>query len=196
MTESHDSIDASPLGLERGLVSLAEHEPAWRDAATAELVRLEARFVKAGVDGRVLGYEHVGSTAVPGLAAKPILDLLVVIADPGGSALLGPELESMGYTHRPNDEVTDRAFFAKGPTSNRTHYLSVTQWGSDCHREQVTLRDYLRDNPAALERYERRKRQLVAEHADDRAAYTARKTAVIEELLEQADAAGYGIGVR
>ena len=192
----HDETGDRILGLERGVVSLVDHESVWADAAADELERLEARVTTADLDDRVLGYEHVGSTAVPGLPAKPILDLLVVVDDLEVTARLRPVLESMGYEHRPTDDVPDRLFFAKGAASNRTHYLSVTARGSDCHREQVVLRDFLRDNPAALERYERHKRHLATSHADDRATYTTRKSTVIESLLEQAKLAGYELEER
>ncbi|MFP9191077.1 GrpB family protein [Natrialbaceae archaeon A-CW1-1] len=195
MTDHDETVDRL-LGLKPGVVSLVDHESAWADAAAAELDRLESRFAKANVDEQVRGYEHVGSTAVPGLSAKPILDLLVVVDDIEATTVLQPELESMDYERRPNDDVPDRAFFAKGPASNRTHYLSITPVGSDCHREQVVLRDFLRDNPVAAKRYERHKRHLAATHADDRNTYTARKASVIDELLEQAVAAGYELEER
>ncbi|WP_312912566.1 GrpB family protein [Natronosalvus caseinilyticus] len=185
--------DGPPLGLERGTVALASHHPEWLDAAATELERLEAAFERDGDDGRVLGYEHVGSTAVPGLAAKPILDLLVLVADLEAVISLQPALERLQYERRPNGDVPDRVFFAKGPETDRTHYLSVAPWGSDCHREQVVFRDFLQANPSAAEAYETLKRRLAEGHSDERAAYTDRKEPFVEDILERAASAGFGL---
>ncbi|MFC7213191.1 GrpB family protein [Saliphagus sp. GCM10025334] len=188
--------DGPPLGLERGTVALTPHHPGWLDAAAAELERFEAAFERDGVDDRVLGYEHVGSTAVPGLAAKPILDLLVLVADLEGVTSLQPVLERLGYERRPNDGVPDRVFFSKGPETDRTHYLSVAPWGSDCHREQVRFRDFLQANPSTAATYDTLKRQLAERYSDERAAYTDRKEPLVEEILERAATAGYGLEER
>ncbi|UTF55114.1 GrpB family protein [Natronosalvus rutilus] len=188
--------DGPPLGLARGTVALVSHHPGWLDAAVAELERLEQAFERDGVDDRVLGYEHVGSTAVPGLAAKPILDLLVLVADLEAVTSLQPALERLGYERQPNDGVPDRVFFAKGPETDRMHYLSVASWGSDCHREQVVFRDFMCDNPSTAEAYETLKRQLAGHYLDERAAYTDRKEPFVEEILEWAVSAGYDVDER
>ncbi|USZ71749.1 GrpB family protein [Natronosalvus halobius] len=196
MTDSSPSNDGPPLGLERGTVSLVSHHPGWLDAAAAELECLQEAFERNGVGDQILGYEHVGSTAVPGLAAKPILDLLVLVADLEAVSELQPALERLGYERRANDGVPERAFFAKGPKTDRTHYLSVAPWGSDCHREQVVFRDFLQATPSAAEAYETLKRRLVERHSDDRAAYTDRKEPLVGEILERGASSGYDVGER
>lgn len=169
------------VGLERGTVELREYDPAWKRRYEAEVERLVSV-----VGDRLLDFEHVGSTAVEGLAAKPILDLVAVVDDLGDADDLIPVLEAEGYEHRPNDGVPDRLFFAKGPRTNRTHYLSVCERGSDPYREQVAFRDYLRDHPEVAAEYESLKRDLADAHADDRDAYTAGKEAFVERVLERA----------
>lgn len=169
------------VGLERGTVELREYRPEWKRRYEAEVEQLEA---VAG--DRLLDFEHVGSTAVEGLAAKPILDLVAVVDDLDDADDLIPVLEAEGYEHRPNDGVPDRLFFAKGPRTNRTHYLSVCERESECYREQVAFRDYLRDHPEVAAEYESLKRDLAAAHADDRDAYTAGKEAFVERVLERA----------
>jgi GrpB-like predicted nucleotidyltransferase (UPF0157 family) len=169
------------VGLERGTVELELYDPTWREAYETEVERLRGL-----VGGRVRSFEHVGSTAVEGLPAKPVIDLLAVVADLEESDDLVAVLQSNGYEHRPNDDVPDRVFLAKGPRENRTHYLSLVKRGSDCYREQVAFRDYLRDNPTVAETYAARKRELAAESPDDRESYTAGKSAFVERVLEAA----------
>nr|WP_275086303.1 GrpB family protein [Natronorubrum halophilum] len=84
------------------------------------------------------------------------------------------------------DSVPDRHFFAKGPPATRTCYLSITERGSDTHREQLLFRDHLRANPDAAAAYERLKRTLAAQFPDDRQSYTERKSRFVHRILEDA----------
>lgn len=169
------------VGLERGTVELEPHDPAWREAYEAEVDRLESI---AG--DRFLGYEHVGSTAIEGIPAKPVIDLLALVADLETAREVVPTLEDHGYEHRPDGDVSGRVFLAKGPRSNRTHYLSVAEQGSRFHRETVAFREYLRDHPAVADEYAALKRELAAAHPDDRDAYTAAKGEFVERILDRA----------
>lgn len=175
------------MGLERGAVELVDHRPGWRRAYEREVDRLVP-----AVGDEVRTFEHVGSTAVPGLAAKPVVDLLAALEPDAAPADVRPTLEAHGYERRPDDGVAGREFFAKGPHADRTHYLSVTRCGSDVHVSQVAFRDYLRAHPDVAGAYESLKRELAEEYPDDRAAYTAEKGAFVEGVLERALAAGYG----
>lgn len=178
----HPSGDDPGLGLARGTVELVSHDPSWQDAYEREVERLRPRL-----EPHVVGFEHVGSTAVPGLAAKPIVDVLVLVADLGETDEVARVLTDAGYEERPNDAVPDRRFFARGPPSCRTHYLSVTERGSDCHRDQVSFRDALRADPDLAAEYERQKRALAEAHADEREAYTDAKSAFVQSVLDDCD---------
>lgn len=169
------------VGLERGTVELEPHDPAWRDAYEREVERLHEL-----VGNYVVEFQHVGSTAVEGLPAKPVVDLLAVLDEATDITEVVTTLEANGYEHRPNDDVPDRAFLAKGPRSERTHYLSLVDRDGDCYREQVAFRDYLRAHPGVAEAYADLKRELAAEHPDDRSAYTAEKSAFVERVLADA----------
>ena len=169
------------VGLKRGSVTLESHRPEWRQQYEKEVERLESI---AG--DRLSGYEHIGSTAIEGLAAKPIIDLLAVVDDLSDvRATLVPVLENHGYEHRP-DDVRGRLFLAKGPRTSRTHYLSLTERNSDFHAEKLAFRDYLRENPGAAAEYESLKRELAENHPHDRDSYTERKGAFVERILETA----------
>ncbi len=169
------------VGLERTSVELEPHQEGWRREYEMEVERLRS----VGGDD-IREFEHVGSTAIPDIAAKPIIDILAVVEGPSHAARLLPVMEAHGYEYRPNDGVPDRVFLAKGPRTNRTHYLSLTEAGSDCYRESVAFRDYLRNHPAVAAEYDRLKRELADEHGDDRPTYTAKKEPFIQHVLERA----------
>lgn len=169
------------VGVKRGTVELSPYQPEWKRRYEAEVERLQS---VAG--DRLHDFEHVGSTAVEGLAAKPIIDMLAVVEDAADAAALVPVLEERGYEHRPNDGVPDREFLAKGPRANRTHYLSLVERDGDRYREQVAFRDYLRSHSGVAAEYAELKRTLAEEYPDDRSAYTQRKGAFVERVLERA----------
>lgn len=167
------------VGLERGTVELERSHGEWRDAYESEVQRLRE------LTDDVRSFEHVGSTAVPGVPAKPVVDMLAVVDD-GDVEETVATLTANGYERRPNDDVPDRVFLAKGPPEERTHYLSLTGRDSDCYREQVAFRDYLRENPPVADEYAALKRALADEYHDDRAAYTAGKREFVEDVLRNA----------
>jgi GrpB-like predicted nucleotidyltransferase (UPF0157 family) len=170
------------VGLERGTVALSPSQSAWKQRYAEEVARLEAI---AG--GHFHEYEHIGSTAVKGLAAKPIIDLLAVVDDlDEAHATLVPVLEEHGYEYRPNGDVRGRLFFAKGPRSNRTHYLSLTERDSEFYAEKLAFREYLRAHPDVAAEYESLKQELANKHPNDRDAYTEQKGTFIERVLEEA----------
>lgn len=167
------------IGLERGTVTLVPHRTAWTREYELEIDRLESI---AG--DRLHDYEHIGSTAIEGLAAKPVIDLLAVVDDLSAAReSLVPLLEEHGYEHRPGG-VQGRLFVAKGPRSNRTHYLSLTEQDSDFHAETLAFRDHLRENPDVAAEYESLKRELAENHPDDRETYTERKSAFVGRVLD------------
>jgi GrpB-like predicted nucleotidyltransferase (UPF0157 family) len=168
------------LGLERGTVALAERHDAWRRAYRAEAERL-----RGVVGSEVDGFEHVGSTAVPGVPAKPVVDLLALVPDRDAARALVPTLERHGYEHRPGD-VDGRVFLARGPPAARTHYLAVCPADGAYHRRTTTFRDHLRATPGRAAAYATLKRRLAARFPDDRAAYTAAKGPFVERMLAEA----------
>ncbi|MFP9059434.1 GrpB family protein [Natrialbaceae archaeon A-chndr2] len=139
--------------------------------------------LEAAVGDRVLAFEHVGSTAVEGLPAKPIIDILGIVPNLEEADGLVAALESSGYEHRP-DDIEGRHFLAKGPASNRTHYLSLATRESAVVENQLAFRDALRTDPALAQAYADRKRTLTARYPDDRATYTAKKGAFVRAVLK------------
>ncbi len=166
------------LGLPRGTVRVVPSAIAW-----PRLFETEAEALRDALGDRGGPVEHVGSTAVPGLAAKPILDMMVAVPSMESARALVGAVERLGYTHRPNGDAADRVFFAKGPTDRRTHHLSLTTVGSGFWRAHVAFRDRLREDPEFARAYEALKRSLAEAHPEDRGAYTAGKEAFVAAAL-------------
>lgn len=133
-----------------------------------------------------VGLEHVGSTAVPGLAAKPILDLLLMVAAVEPPAPYREPLEGLGYLFVPDPESPDFHFFARPPERPRTHHLHVCAAASEDELRHLALRDFLRANPEEAAAYEAVKRWVAGCHPRDRLAYIDGKSAHIGALENRA----------
>lgn len=130
--------------------------------------------------------EHVGSTAVPGLATKPILDLQLSVA---GLVPREPYLEPLtrlGYLFVENPDFPELLFFGRPAARPRTHHLHVCRAGSDDERRHLAVRDHLRAHPDEAAAYEALKREVVARHPEDRLAYMAGKDAYVQALEARA----------
>ncbi|MBZ5500294.1 MAG: GrpB family protein [Acidobacteriia bacterium] len=143
----------------------------------------KARILEA-LDGLDVAVEHVGSTSVPGLAAKPIIDIMVVVPDPAtGEKTIAP-LTVLGYDYHGELGIPGRFYFAKGRP--RKHHLHMYP---RCHPEIARLllfRDYLRANPDAAHEYAKLKRALAEKFRDDREAYTEAKNDFIRSIEAKA----------
>lgn len=140
--------------------------------------------------------EHVGSTAVPGLAAKPIIDVDVVVPSAELVPTVIAQLEAAGYHHEGDLGITGREGFALPADAVHYHHLYVVVEGNKAHQDHVLLRDHLRANADDRERYAARKRELAHLLRTDRTSYVSGKGALVEELIARArgSAAGDGPG--
>ncbi len=166
------------LGLASGRATVVPYDKSWpalfQDAA-AELRRTLAN--------RVLAIEHVGSTSVPGLVAKPVLDILVGVHDLGRALDLVPDLEMLEYEHRPQEEIPDRHFFRRRMGGLRTHHLSLAEPTSTHYRLTVLFRDLLRADTALAEEYGNLKQALAGRFPNNREAYLEGKTGFVMRVL-------------
>jgi GrpB-like predicted nucleotidyltransferase (UPF0157 family) len=169
----HDRFDPA--------VRIVEYDPAWPARAAEELRRLEQALGPAAVR-----LEHVGSTAVPGLAAKPILDLQLSVAAIEPRAPYAEPLERLGYLFVPAPESPDCHFFAKPPERPRTYHLHVGEAGSRHERRHLAVRDFLRAHDDEAARYAALKRDVAARHPQDRLAYIAGKDSYVAALEARA----------
>ncbi|MFC6990381.1 GrpB family protein [Haladaptatus sp. GCM10025707] len=167
------------LGLQSGTVELCEHDPAWHEAFS-----ITARELRSLIGDRIERIEHVGSTAIPGIPAKPILDVLVVVSDVARAEELIPKLQSLGYEYDADDPLEKRLFFTRGPDSGRTHHLAVVEEGTERFEDYVAFRDALLANPELAEAYAALKRELAEQYADDRETYTNEKAEFVQSVLD------------
>lgn len=136
---------------------------------------------------------HLGSTAVPGLAAKPIIDMIVVIADEADLAETIRRLATVGYRFEGDLGVAGRYAFDYPPGTAR-HHLYVCALGNPAIERQVAFRDYLRRHPDDAAAYEALKRASAIRFRDDRSAYTHSKREWVEQALEKARRESHGAG--
>ncbi|WP_420181901.1 GrpB family protein [Haloarcula sp. KBTZ06] len=169
------------IGLERGTVELVPYQEGWKTSYEEEVERL-----KTIAGERLLDFEHIGSTAIEGLPAKPIIDILAVVESLEEARDLVPVLEQNGYEHRPDEDVYGRLFFAKGPRTNRTNYLSLVECDSDFYHEKIAFREHLREHPEVAEQYASLKRALAEKYPKRRERYTAEKGDFIRDVLGSA----------
>ncbi len=170
------------LGLKRGTVEVVNYDPHWPRQFEDEKRRLLAVF-----GDRPLALEHVGSTSVPGLASKPIIDMIGAVASFDQLDYFTQQLQKLGYEYIPERMFADRKFFPKGPANNRTHHLNlVTQGDPQQWCDILLFRDYLRQNDATRDAYMRLKQDLARRYSNDRAAYTLAKNSFIQQVLRNA----------
>jgi len=162
-------------------VRIVDPDPAWPALAATELAR-----IGGAVGAMAVRLEHVGSTAVPGLAAKPIVDLLLSVDALRPLERYRAPLERLGYLFVPAPESPDRHFFAKPPERPRRFHLHVCSAGGREELRHLAVRDYLRGHAAEASRYAALKRELVAAHPEDRLAYIAGKEAHMASLEARA----------
>jgi len=160
-------------------VELAPYDPAWPQGFAAERKTLSERFGLAPD-----AVQHVGSTAVPGLAAKPIIDVMVGVPRLAVDPELIDGLKALGYEYFGEFGIPGRHFFRKGHP--RTHHLHWVEQGGDFWSKQVLFRDYLLAHPDTVAGYERLKRELAQRFRADRAGYTRSKSAFVEDILVKA----------
>jgi GrpB-like predicted nucleotidyltransferase (UPF0157 family) len=166
------------LGLESGRVRVVPYHDAWPVLYAAEIARMAPVLAAAGVS---LVLEHTGSTAVPGLAAKPIIDILAGLpAEEGRSAAI-VALRAAGYVHRGEQEIPGRDFFRRGEP--RQYHLHLTRVDSAFWHDHRTFRDWLRTHPDTTAEYMALKRMLAERYPADREAYIAGKTTFVKDVL-------------
>lgn len=167
------------LGLKRGTVNVVAYQSAW-----AEAFEKEKRQLRDVLGDNITNIEHVGSTSVPGLAAKPVIDMIAVVDNLSVYSQLIEPLTILGYEFMPERVFTDRIFFPKGSRENRTHHLSLVVKNSNQWQKTIIFRDYLRNNLSVQNQYQNLKIELAAKYPNDRASYTKAKSQFIECLLK------------
>ncbi|MBN1260483.1 MAG: GrpB family protein [Anaerolineae bacterium] len=163
-------------GLLHDEIIVAPYDPAWPQRFEVERAR-----VAQALGDLALEIHHVGSTAAPGLAAKPIIDILVVVRHLDDAPACAPALARLGYRFIDHPDNVDRRYFRKGHP--RTHHLHIVAQGTAAHRDTLAFRDALRADPDLRDAYARLKVALGEQYRHDRSAYTAHKTDFVRKVL-------------
>lgn len=166
-------------------VEIVDYDPRW-----PALFEQEAGRLRATLDpSLIMGLEHFGSTAVPKLSAKPIIDILIAVRSLAEAKTCFVErLRHLDYVWWAENPKQDRLFFVKGMPPfgpRRSHHLHVTEMDGEMW-QRLAFRDYLRAHPEEAGTYAQLKRRLAAEHPADREAYTGAKAAYIESVMRKA----------
>jgi GrpB-like predicted nucleotidyltransferase (UPF0157 family) len=165
-------------------VTIVDYNPAWPVMFEEEKAHL---LNAAGI--WIEDIQHVGSTAVPGLAAKPIIDIMIAIYSLSDVQKCVAPIESLGYDYTGEHGLPERHFFRKPPPDSwvgRTHHIHMVLKDSNQWTNQIHFRDYLRSHPEARRDYENLKRELARQFSADRFAYTDAKQEFIFAILRKA----------
>jgi GrpB-like predicted nucleotidyltransferase (UPF0157 family) len=168
-----------PLGLESGTVRLVPYNSAWPTLFIEERDRLDQYFADASLRATI---EHTGSTAIPALAAKPILDILVGYPKGSSVAEYIDVLVRAGYAHRGEQGIPGREFFRRGDP--RAYHIHLAAVGSTFWHDHLTFRDRLRADDSLRDAYAALKRDLAARFPRDRESYIEAKTSFVKAVLE------------
>lgn len=160
-------------------ITLEDYDPRWPHQFEA----LRSRIAPA-LGPLAAAIEHIGSTSVPGLAAKPIIDLDILLRSHAGLADVIKTLASLGYQYLGDQGVRGREAF-RSPASDFPHHLYVCLPDSEEYRRHLAFRNHLRTHPQEASAYANLKRTLAQLHAADRESYTLAKTEFIEEILNR-----------
>lgn len=171
------------------MIEIVSYDCAWPSWFEAEASR-----IRGAIGDHALRIEHVGSTAIPGLDAKPVIDIQISVAALGLPRVYSEPLARIGYCHIPLG-VFDSVypFFQKPAEWPSTHHIHLCVSGSKQERQHLAFRDYLRAHPAVAAEYVALKRGLAAAHdgltLESRERYSLSKTRFVEAVLERAQAA-------
>ena len=158
-------------------VALAPYDPNWADQFQAE-----KRALEAALGDRVVAVHHIGSTAIPGLAAKPVIDILLVVRQLADYTACIAPLQNIGYAFIDYPQNVDRKFFRKGQP--RTHHLHIVAQDNAELRDHLIFRDALRANPELRDEYTALKYDLANRFKTDRAHYSDSKTQFVRHVIE------------
>jgi GrpB-like predicted nucleotidyltransferase (UPF0157 family) len=163
-------------------IQLHAYDASWPQAFLLERDRLLSLFPQQFID-----IQHIGSTAVPGLLAKPIIDILAGVESMAVARALAEPLCLCGYTTSAefNATLSERQWFMRWADGHRTHHLHIVVFGAELWNKHLGFRDALRARPELASRYALLKSQLAAQHTHDREVYTQAKGAFVQSVLSQ-----------
>ena len=174
-------VNGGFMGLEVGKVKLEKYQNDWKEEFKKEKNNLAKIFGEVALE-----IEHVGSTAIPGLSAKPIIDIALAL-----NSLEDFDEFKYYYDNHEDYSIKDtreigEILLRKGSESNRTHFIHIVKKDSDRYKNMILFRDYLINNLEELKAYEDLKKELAIKFKDDRKSYTASKNEFITDIINKA----------
>ncbi|SFK53951.1 GrpB domain, predicted nucleotidyltransferase, UPF0157 family [Halobacillus dabanensis] len=161
-------------------VELYPYDPDWQLR-----FKKEKEIITRTLDPSPLPMEHIGSTSIPGMVAKPIIDILLGVDDLTDFSRLIPSLSRAGYEYIPKPELKTRRFFRKGAPGRGICHLHLCEWNGEEWNEKVFFRDYLRLNPEEASEYTALKKQLAKDYKHQRSLYTEMKGPFILSIIKK-----------
>ncbi|MBS4537713.1 GrpB family protein [Clostridium sp. D2Q-11] len=169
------------IGLPRGKVKLSPYSKEWSilfEKEKDELIKSIGKFI--------IDIQHVGSTSIPHMDSKPIIDIVIGIKELKDGLQCMKPLEKLGYHYKGHMGKSNRLFFAKGNEDNRTHHVNIVEYGDKNWTNLILFRDYLIKHQDFKHEYEVLKKRLAREYGDDRNTYTCKKEDFILNTIELA----------
>jgi GrpB-like predicted nucleotidyltransferase (UPF0157 family) len=181
-----DYLVDSPSVLKKDHVNLESYNAEWPLMAKTEIEKIKSVFPKR----TIVDIQHVGSTAIVGLSAKPILDIQIAVSSLDSMKFIAvPILQKLGYEYWASNPDPRSMFFVKGMPpygEKRTHHVHLFEQNSEHWQNKLIFRDYLRSHPDVAKEYEQLKIKLAQEYPHDREQYTHAKLDFVNQVLEHA----------
>jgi GrpB-like predicted nucleotidyltransferase (UPF0157 family) len=169
------------LGTTAGNIEIVPYSTEW-----PELFELEAKRIMAACEGIITVIEHIGSTAIPGMAAKPILDIMPGLESyQDGWKTIGP-LKQLGYEYFGENGIPGRLYFGFRSEQRSVIHVHIFEIGTENWRRHLIFRDYLRNNPAIAAQYAELKKELAIRFRNERGEYTNGKSEFINSVVQKA----------
>lgn len=172
-------------------VVVLPHDPRW-----SEEFRREAGRLRAILGDLVVGVEHIGSTAIRGASAKPIVDVLLIVRHIEAMDAHNARMRAEGYVPRGEQGIPGRRFFVRGTLELRTHHVHAYQCDSPEIHRHLAFRDYMNAHPDEVSAYSRLKEELALRYPEDARAYSAGKERFVREAEARAIAWWAGLAAR
>ncbi|MBR3046758.1 MAG: GrpB family protein [Enterococcus sp.] len=169
------------IGLQRGTVIVEDHKTEWEEDAKQTIESLRKILQSVAID-----IQHVGSTAIKNICAKPIIDIAVGVLNLDEMLSLNDVLEENGFIFR-GQVIPDELLYVCGENDFRTHHIHITVYDSEEWNNYLNMRDYLNCHEEDAHAYSELKKRLAEQYPDDRGTYTSMKSEMITEILYKAN---------
>ncbi len=170
------------IGLKRGTVKLKKHNFGWK-----KLYEKEKETLLKKIPNIILEISHGGSTVIPGIPAKPIIDIFVAVSylNKAKNNTLKKNLEKMGYEYYGEDRGNERILYTKGGSEIKTHHLHFVKKDGEEWKKHILIKEYFLKNPRVAQKYAKLKTSLAKKYPNDREKYTHGKDTFLKSIIKK-----------